>query len=86
MTNEEKNEPLFLWTLEFRPWWSQKKRNFGITSDPGTWKQDARRAELPNVGKEDTDDTTMWKSLLPASCVTLAGDYYEIRLDTDDGW
>ena len=30
--------------------------NVGISSEPGTWKQDARKRELPNIGKDGTDD------------------------------
>ena len=38
---------------------TRRSGNVGISSEPGTWKQDARRRELPSVGKENTDDTMM---------------------------
>ena len=37
----------------------RRSGNVGISSELGTWKQDARRRELPSVGKENTDDTNM---------------------------
>ena len=62
----KKNESLVLWTTQFWPWWNEKwKRSYLFRT---TWKQDARRRELPSIGKEDTDDTIMRKSLIPASC------------------
>ena len=67
---KKKDESLFLWTINFWPCWGARRSGIvGISSDLGAWKQDARRRiELPNAGKEGTDSTTMWKSLLPTSC------------------
>ena len=38
--------------------------NVGISSELA-WKQDARSREFPNIWRENTDDTMMWKRLIP---------------------
>ena len=47
---------------------NRRSENVGVSTEPGIWKQDARKRKLPNIGKEGTNDTIMWKSLIPASC------------------
>ena len=37
----------------------EEVENDGISSEPGTWKQDARMRELPSMGKDGTIDTIM---------------------------
>ena len=37
----------------------EESGHVGFSSEPGTWKQDARKCVLPNVGEEGTDDTIM---------------------------
>ena len=52
----------------------------GISSDPGAWKQDARRRiELPNFGKEDTAYTALWKIFFQCDCQELLQKSIECR-------
>ena len=38
---------------------TRRSGHVGISSGPGTWKQNARRHELPNIVKEGTHDTQL---------------------------
>ena len=64
---------------------TRRSGNVGISSELGTWKQDARRRELPSIGKENTDDTMIWKKALFQHLV-IAGNCYKTRPDDKDGW
>ena len=60
LTNEEKEVAISVDNGDFDHGGTGRSGTVGISSDSGTWKQDARkRVELPSTGKEDTDDIMM---------------------------
>ena len=57
LTNEEKTSRYSRGQWKFDYGGTGRSGHVGISSEPGTWKQDARRREIPDIGKEGTDDT-----------------------------
>ena len=57
---KRKNELTFHWRIGLLPWTS-----------PTLSQHLETKHELLSVGKEDTDDTIMWKSFIPTSCNRL---------------
>ena len=57
--------------------------NVGISSEPDTWKQYARKRKLPNTGKR-VQMTQCWEKALFRHLVT-AGSCYQIRPDGSNG-
>ena len=63
---------------------TRRSENMGITSEPGTWKQDARRRTLPNMGKQGTEDTILCKAMFQH--LVTARNCYQFRPDRDYEW
>ena len=59
LSNEEKKTRSSCGQWNFDYGGTRRSGNVGISSEHGTWKQDARKRKLPSIGKENTDDTMM---------------------------